>query len=238
MIRKAILLCALAARFPCTAQDQKTPERASPVICRNSEDCYNQGKERYKAHQFSEAIRFYESALTFSRTEPSNDDFIADLHNSIGRSYYSQQQYQLALPHLQQAVQRNPAGPGYQLNLGAALYSLGKPDDALPALTRCIEQYPPQNKDLARCYFLRAKTLFAKDPIAAEPDAKNAISKDPQPEYFGFLARLYAGQLCRLGDAEKTVHDGLERTLPGSPERKELETIGANLKLGPQCNEP
>ena len=97
--------------------------------------------------------------------------------NNLAMIEFDQGRHTAAVEHFQQAAAVNPAAPGLQANLGAALLSLGRSAEAEVALTRAIVQDPtdvPAWRDLGV-----AATATHHDDLA-QTALETAIRLDPQ----------------------------------------------------------
>jgi tetratricopeptide (TPR) repeat protein len=109
----------------------------------------------------------------------------------VGRRDYAR-----AVVHAQRALDAEPTNPRYWVKKGAALYQLGRYDEAIPALQEGIRRGPARDDgyyDLGNC--LERQKRYAE----AAANYREAIRlAEPRPDYFNNLGVA----LYNLGDAD------------------------------------
>jgi Flp pilus assembly protein TadD len=122
-----------------------------------------------RAHSSSEAISYYQQALTINpKNGPVQGDMALAL-DEIGRRAD-------AIPHYLKAIEADPTDVGLQYNMGTDLVDLGRAKEAVPYLQRAVELSPSPLEPRAN---LATALLRSGDYDGAIREAQSVLTKQP-----------------------------------------------------------
>jgi tetratricopeptide (TPR) repeat protein len=160
---------------------------------------FQEGSRALAEQRYAEAARAYE---TLAKLSPD----VAEVHASLGFSYFQQRKFSEAIPALRQALKLKPALPNVPVLLSMSLSELGRYDEALPGLQKGFSQTADAAiKRSAGLQLQRAYTGLRRDAEAVDVarELTRLFPKDPEVLYHA--SRLYANfafvTLQRLSEA-------------------------------------
>jgi tetratricopeptide (TPR) repeat protein len=160
---------------------------------------FQAGARALAEHRYAEAAEAYE---TLGKLSPE----VAEVHASLGLSYFQQRKFSEAIPALRQALKLKPALPNVPVLLSMSLSELGRYDEALPGLQKGFSQSADAAiKRSAGLQLQRAYTGLRRDAEAVDVarELTRLFPKDPEVLYHA--SRLYANfafvTLQRLSEA-------------------------------------
>jgi tetratricopeptide (TPR) repeat protein len=160
---------------------------------------FQAGARALAEHRYAEAAEAYE---TLRKLSPE----VAEVHASLGLSYFQQRKFSEAIPALRQALKLKPALPNVPVLLSMSLSELGRYDEALPGLQKGFSQSADAAiKRSAGLQLQRAYTGLRRDAEAVDVarELTRLFPKDPEVLYHA--SRLYANfafvTLQRLSEA-------------------------------------
>ncbi len=126
----------------------------------------------------------------------------ARLH--LGRNYYEQSRYDLALQQFRAIAEKDPNYPWIHYHLSVLLGDMGAVQDALQALEKEVEQYPDHWYARLELGELLEKTGRLQSALGHLLQAERERSANADVQYA--LAKVYRG----LGEREKALASALE----------------------------
>lgn len=115
-----------------------------------------------RAQDTAQAVQEFQAGVARAPEQP-------ELHYRLGIALLESEQYERALPPLQEATRLAPERRAYQLPLAKALYRNGRGKDAVDALRRVVMSNPsPTEVATARQLMAQIADPFANFPKAAE----------------------------------------------------------------------
>jgi tetratricopeptide (TPR) repeat protein len=176
---------------------------AGPVVAAQQSDdrarLFQEGARALAEHRYAEAAQAYE---TLRKLSPE----VAEVHASLGLSYFQQRKFSEAIPALRQALKLKPALPNLPVLLSMSLSELGRYEEALPGLQKGFSQAADAAiKRSAGLQLQRAYTGLRRDAEAVDVarELTRLFPKDPEVLYHA--SRLYANfafvTLQRLSEA-------------------------------------
>jgi tetratricopeptide (TPR) repeat protein len=172
----ATLLLLLSITSPAPAAQQPDPRAR----------LFQEGARALAEHRYADAVQAYETLLKLSPE-------VAEVHASLGLSYFQQRKFSEAVPALRQALKLKPALPNVPVLLAMSLSELGQYDEALPGLQKGFAQSADAAiKRAAGLQLQRAYTGLRRDAEAVDValDLTRLYPKDPEVLYQA--SRLYA----------------------------------------------
>ena len=161
-----------------------------PVVAAQQPDArarlFQEGARALAEHRYADAVQAYE---TLQKLSPE----VAEVHASLGLSYFQQRKFSEAVPALRQALKLKPALPNVPVLLAMSLSELGQYDEALPGLQKGFAQSADAAiKRAAGLQLQRAYTGLRRDAEAVDValDLTRLYPKDPEVLYQA--SRLYA----------------------------------------------
>ncbi|MEE8349266.1 MAG: tetratricopeptide repeat protein [Acidobacteriota bacterium] len=144
---------------------------------------YQKAVDRLEKHDLSRAHEHFQAAVDLAPQ-------FAAAWNYLGTMSYHSGDYRQAEEHFREALQQDAAAYSPLVNLGGALLSQGRVDEALPFNERAVQARPDDalaHSQLGQCYFLVGRLE------EAERHLRQAKALDPR--HFSFpqlvLAELY-----------------------------------------------
>lgn len=188
----------------------KEYQKALELNPKNAEAHLKLGFLYYNARRMhEEGMVHYRKALQFNPSDPR-------IHHDLGMALLHQRQFDQAIHHLTQALQRIPNGLGLQYtavnmryHLGQALFHSGKGDDAIHYLNEAVRLAPNH----AEAHYILARILIAKgDAARALLHYKKAVATNPKvdtsPNFHYQLGRQFA-EARRFHDAVISTQNAL-----------------------------
>jgi len=161
-----------------------------PVVAAQQPDArarlFQEGARALAEHRYADAVQAYETLLKLSPE-------VAEVHASLGLSYFQQRKFSEAVPALRQALKLKPALPNVPVLLAMSLSELGQYEEALPGLQKGFAQSADAAiKRAAGLQLQRAYTGLRRDAEAVDValDLTRLYPKDPEVLYHA--SRLYA----------------------------------------------
>jgi tetratricopeptide (TPR) repeat protein len=159
---------------------------------------FQQGQQAIAENRYAEASQALEKARELAPE-------IAEIHATLGFSYFQQGRFGEAVPVLQKALELKPGLPNLDLLLAASLSELGRFREAAPGLeTAFPKASDPALKRLAGLQLQRVYSGLGRDREAAAValEMTKLYPEDPEVLYhaerlFGNLAFLTAQKLSR-----------------------------------------
>jgi tetratricopeptide (TPR) repeat protein len=147
---------------------------------------FEQGNKALAEGRYAEAEAAYEKLLESS---PG----IAEVHASLGFTYYQQGKLTEAVATLQQAIKLKPGLPNVEILLAMSLSELGRYAEALPGLENGFKQSGDAAlKRMSGLQLQRAYTGLARDREAVEVALQLMRLYPDDPEILYHASRLYA----------------------------------------------
>ena len=168
------------------------PVDTGPVVAAQQPDAraqlFQDGARALAEHRYADAERAYE---TLRQLSPD----VAEVHASLGLSYFQQRKFNEAVPALRQALKLKPALPNVPVLLAMSLSELGRFDEALPGLQKGFAQ-------------------------SADPAIKRAAGPAASAGVHRVAARRASGR--RGAPADPPVPEGSRGPVPRQPLVREL----------------
>ena len=147
---------------------------------------FQDGARALAERRYADAERAYE---TLRQLSPD----VAEVHASLGLSYFQQRKFNEAVPALRQALKLKPALPNLPVLLAMSLSELGRFDEALPGLQKGFAQSgDPAIKRAAGLQLQRAYTGLQRDAQAVDVALQLTRLYPKDPEVLYQASRLYA----------------------------------------------
>jgi tetratricopeptide (TPR) repeat protein len=163
---------------------------AGPVVVAQQPDArarlFQEGARALAEQRYADATQAYEALLKLSPE-------VAEVHASLGLSYFQQRKFIEAVPPLRQALKLKPALPNVPVLLAMSLSELGRYDEALPGLEKGFAQ--PADAAVKRAAGLqlqRAYTGLRRDAKAVEVALELTRLYPKDPEVLYHASRVYA----------------------------------------------
>jgi tetratricopeptide (TPR) repeat protein len=163
---------------------------SGPVVAAPQPDArarlFQDGARALAEQRYADAERAYE---TLRQLSPD----VAEVHASLGLSYFQQRKFNEAVPSLRQALKLKPALPNLPVLLAMSLSELGRFDEALPGLQKGFAQSAdPAIKRAAGLQLQRAYTGLQRDAQAVDVALQLTRLYPKDPEILYHASRLYA----------------------------------------------
>lgn len=163
---------------------------SGPVVAAPQPDArarlFQDGARALAEQRYADAERAYETLLQLSPD-------VAEVHASLGLSYFQQRKFNEAVPSLRQALKLKPALPNLPVLLAMSLSELGRFDEALPGLQKGFAQSAdPAIKRAAGLQLQRAYTGLQRDAQAVDVALQLTRLYPKDPEILYHASRLYA----------------------------------------------
>jgi tetratricopeptide (TPR) repeat protein len=163
---------------------------SGPVVAAQQPDArarlFQEGARALAEQRYADAERAYE---TLRQLSPE----VAEVHASLGLSYFQQRKFSEAVPALRQALKLKPALPNLPVLLAMSLSELGRFDEALPGLQKGFAQSDdPAIKRAAGLQLQRAYTGLQRDAQAVGVALQLTRLYPKDPEILYHASRLYA----------------------------------------------
>jgi tetratricopeptide (TPR) repeat protein len=147
---------------------------------------FQEGARALAEHRYADAAQAYEALRTLSPE-------VAEVHASLGLSYFQQRKFTEAVPALRQALKLKPALQNVPVLLAMSLSELGHYDEALPGLEKGFAQSAdPAVKRAAGLQLQRAYTGLRRDAQAVDVALQLTRLYPKDPELLYHASRLYA----------------------------------------------
>jgi tetratricopeptide (TPR) repeat protein len=147
---------------------------------------FQEGARALAEHRYADAAQAYE---TLQKLSPE----VAEVHASLGLSYFQQRKFTEAVPALRQALKLKPSLPNVPVLLAMSLSELGEYDEALPGLQKGFAQSADAAiRRAAGLQLQRAYTGLRRDAeaVGVALELTRLYPKDPEVLYHA--SRLYA----------------------------------------------
>jgi tetratricopeptide (TPR) repeat protein len=147
---------------------------------------FQEGARALAEQRYADATQAYEALLKLSPE-------VAEVHASLGLSYFQQRKFIEAVPPLRQALKLKPALPNVPVLLAMSLSELGRYDEALPGLEKGFAQSADAAvKRAAGLQLQRAYTGLRRDAKAVDVALELTRLHPKDPEVLYHASRLYA----------------------------------------------
>jgi len=147
---------------------------------------FQDGARALAERRYADAERAYE---TLRQLSPD----VAEVHASLGLSYFQQRKFNEAVPSLRQALKLKPALPNVPVLLAMSLSELGRFAEALPGLEKGFAQSADAAvKRSSGLQLQRAYTGLGRDAQAVDVALQLTRLYPKDPEVLYHASRLYA----------------------------------------------
>lgn len=147
---------------------------------------FQEGARALAEHRYADAAQAYEALRKLSPD-------VAEVHASLGLSYFQQRKFTEAVPALRQALKLKPVLPNVPVLLAMSLSELGRYDEALPGLEKGFAQSTDTTvKRAAGLQLQRAYTGLRRDAKAVDVALQLTRLYPNDPEVLYHASRLYA----------------------------------------------
>ena len=176
ILRKALIVL-LSSASCLWAQQQDT---------RLLEQQFQEGQRALAEGRYAEASEAFEKLIEL-------DPGTAELHATLGFSYFQQGKFGPASAALRQALKLNPKLPNVDVLLAMSVAELGRYEEALPGLKKGFQQSADAAlRRMAGLQLQRAYTGLQRDDEAVETALQLARLYPEDPEILYHASRLYA----------------------------------------------
>jgi tetratricopeptide (TPR) repeat protein len=171
----------LAAAFLAAAGAQEAPPANTDQI----QQYFEQGQRAIAGNRYTEASEALEKARSLA---PG----IAEIHATLGFSYFQQARYGEAIPTLRKALQLKPGLPNLDVLLASSLSEMGRFAEALPGLEAAFAKTAdPALRRLAGLQLQRAYTGLGRNREAVETSLEMTKLYPEDPEVLYHAGRLF-----------------------------------------------
>ena len=174
-------LLVLLALFVGAGRTQQQAPPAADLL----QQYFEQGQRAISENRYAEASQALEKARTLAPN-------IAEIHATLGFSYFQQARYGDAIPTLQKALELKPGLPNLDILLAASLSEMGRFQEALPGLEAAFPRASDASlKRLAGLQLLRAYTGLGRNRDAVETALEMTKLYPDDPEILYHAGRLF-----------------------------------------------